>query len=683
MIGLVTGAATAETTWPEREARYEKFIGFASMVMGGTVEPHWMDDGNRFWYAIETPDDTTYFWVDCAAGTKEALDAPPETEAPESGDAARAGAEGDDEDVVETPSPDGRWFVAVKDDNLWYRAADDEELTQFTTDGEEDFAWSADGAEWSSDGERFAVQRYDVRAVHKMPVVTWLGHEETVDWQPYAYAEGPTYQSSVYIVDLPAGKLIPIDTGDELDQTHVVLEWRPDGSELLFLHLDRGMKQLRLLAADAATGAVRTIITERQDTFIEGLHLYFTYDSFHYALEDGEHFIWRSERDGWAHFYLYRNDGKLVRRLTQGEWEVTKILDVDGDAGWIYFTAQADTKRPYDRHLYRVDMEGKRMNQLTQGAGLHNVTLAPALTGFVDNHSSVDRKPSSEVRGMDGDLKLTLAEADISELEAIGWKPPEEFVVKAADGATDICGLVYKPHDFDPERKYPVIEIIYAGSQMTAVPNRFVPREYGFFAQILAQLNFVTVVIDSRGTPGRGKAFQDVVYRSIGRNEIPDHTAALEQLAKERPYMDMTRVGVHGKSWGGYFALRAMLQAPDVYHVGVASALVADLVTTAYTPITPYMEYPDENPEGYDYADCLEWAGKLEGKLLITASTGDLNTPFAQTMKMVEAFIQADRPVDLMVFPDQHHWLQGESLDYFYEVLKDYFVEHLAPEGSQ
>jgi dipeptidyl-peptidase-4 len=126
-----------------------------------------------------------------------------------------------------------------------------------------------------------------------------------------------------------------------------------------------------------------------------------------------------------------------------------------------------------------------------------------------------------------------------------------------------------------------------------------------------------------------------------------------------------------------------MLQAPDVYHVGVASALVADLVTTAYTPITPYMEYPDENPEGYDYADCLEWAGKLEGKLLITASTGDLNTPFAQTMKMVEAFIQADRPVDLMVFPDQHHWLQGESLDYFYEVLKDYFVEHLAPEGSQ
>jgi dipeptidyl aminopeptidase/acylaminoacyl peptidase len=677
-IGLAARAATAETTWPEREERFEKFIGFSSMVKGGVVTPHWMDDANRFWYAVEAPGDTAYFMVDCAAGTREQIPGPPEADAP----ADEAGGDEGVEGVDETPSPDGRWFIAVKDNNLWYRAADGDELIRLTTDGEEDFVWSADGVEWSSDGDRFAAQRYDARPVHKMPVVTWLGHEETVDWRPYTYAEGPSYQSSVYIVDLAAGKVLPVDTGNEADQSHVVLEWRSDGSELLFLHLDRGMKQLRLLGADAATGAVHTIVTERQDTFIEGLHLYFTYDSFHHALEDGEHFVWRSERDGWAHFYLYRYNGELVRRLTEGEWEATKVLAVDDKDGWIYFTAQADPKRPYDRHLYRVDMDGKRMKQLTDGAGLHNVTLAPALTGFVDNYSSVDTKPTSVVRGMDGGLKLTLAEADVSELEEIGWKPPEEFVVKSADGKTDIYGLMYKPHDFDPGRKYPVIEIIYAGSQMTAVPNRFVPREYGFFAQILAQLNFVTVVIDSRGTPGRGKAFQDVVYRSIGRDEIPDHTAALKQLAEDRPYMDMTRVGVHGKSWGGYFALRAMLQAPDVYHVGVASALVADLATTAYSPITPYMEYPDENPEGYDYANCLEWADKLEGKLLVTASTGDLNTPFAQTMKMVEAFIQADKPVDLMVFPDQHHWLQGESLDYFYRVLKDYFVEHLAPEGS-
>jgi dipeptidyl aminopeptidase/acylaminoacyl peptidase len=590
-------------------------------------------------------------------------------------------AEGEAE-VVETRSPGGRWIVVVKDHNLWFRAADSDQLKQLTTDGEEDFPWGTDEARWTSDGDRFAVQRYDVRGVHKMPVVSWLGREETVEWQPYAVAGGKPYQMEIDIVDLAAGEVVRIDTGDQIDELLVMLGWRPDDSELMFLRFGPGMKQLDLMAADAATGAARAIVTDRQNTFIEGLHLYHVWDCFYYAFDDDQHFIWRSERDGWAHFYLYRKDGTLVRQLTRGQFEVHTVLAVDNEAGWIYCTAQADPDRPYDRHLYRVDIDGKRMKQLTQGDGTHNVSIAPALTGFVDNHSSVERPPAAELRRMGGKLALTLAQADISELKALDWKPPEEFVVKAADDVTDIYGLMYKPHDVDPARKYPVIEVIYAGSQMTAVPNRFVPREYGHFAQILAQLGFVTVVIDARGTPGRGKAFQDVVYRNIGRYEIPDHVAALRQLAAERPYMDMDRVGVHGKSWGGYFALRAMLQAPDVYHVGVASAIAADLETTAWYPIAPYMESPEENPEGYEYGNCLEWADKLQGKLLITAATGDVNTPFAQTMKMVDAFIQAGKPVDLMVFPDQHHWLQGENLEYFYITLMNHFLEHLKPGRS-
>jgi dipeptidyl aminopeptidase/acylaminoacyl peptidase len=681
--------AAGDVAWADREARFQKFIDFRSMVKGGVVEPHWMDDGNRFWYAIESPEDTTYYMVDCAAGTRESIDGPPREDEPESvadtgspDPPAKPDEAETDPDIVEISSPDGRWVIAVKDHNLWYRLADGEDLVQLTTDGEEDYPWSAEPAQWSGDGDRFAVQRYDARGLHKMPVVKWLGHSEEVDWDPYPYAGEPRYGEDVHIVDLTSGKVIHIDTGDEPGQSYVPLRWTKDDAEFMLLRLGPGMKQVDLMAADPAGGSVRTIVSDRQDTFVEGLHLYFVSDCFYYPLDDGEHFMWRSERDGWAHFYLYKNDGTLMRRLTGGEFEVHQVLAVDEDQGWIYFTAQAEPGHPYDRHLYRVDMQGERMKRLTEGTGSHRVSIAPELTGFVDNHSAFDRKPASELRAMDGTLVITLAEADISDLEAIGWKPPEEFVVKAADGKTDIYGFLYEPHDFDPAQKYPLIEVIYAGSQMPAIPRTFVPHEYGFFAQLLAQLNFVTVVIDARGTPGRGKAFQDVVYHNIGRNEIPDHVAAIKQLAADRSYIDLERVGVHGKSWGGYFALRAMLQAPDFYNVGVASAVVADLATTAWYPIAPYMESPEENPEGYDYANCLEWADKLQGKLLITASTGDLNTPFAQTMKMMDAFIKAGKPVDLMVFPDQHHWLQGESLDYFYEILKDYFVEHLQPAGS-
>jgi len=356
------------------------------------------------------------------------------------------------------------------------------------------------------------------------------------------------------------------------------------------------MKQLDLMAADPETAAVRTVVSDRRDTFIEGLRFSMIPDSFYFSLGDGERFVWRSERDGWSHFYLYRFDGSLVRQLTRGEYPVNQVVAHDPDGGWIYFMAQAETDHPYDRHLYRVDLRGERLSRLTEGSGTHSVSISPSFAGFVDNHSAYDRPPRAELRRMDGANPVVLAEADISALREIGWRLPEEFVVKAADGVTDVYGLMYKPHDFDPSRTYPLIEIIYAGSQAAAVPRRFVPGESGHLAQALAQLNFVTVVLDARGTPGRSKSFQDVVYRAIGRNEIPDHVAALRQLGERHAYLDLERVGVHGKSWGGYFALRAMLQAPEFYRVGVASALVADLATTAYSPIVPYMGLPEENP---------------------------------------------------------------------------------------
>ena len=266
----------------------------------------------------------------------------------------------------------------------------------------------------------------------------------------------------------------------------------------------------------------------------------------------------------------------------------------------------------------------------------------------------------------------------VSALEALQWTPPEEFVVKAADGETDLWGLLYKPYDFDPGRSYPIIDFIYAGSQSAVVPRTFTSSRRAVFAQAMAQFGYLTFVVDVRGTPLRGKDFQDVVYQNIGRHEIPDHVAALRQLAERRPYIDMGRVGVHGYSWGGYFTLRAMLTAPEVFHVGVFSSPVVDLAGSP-EPSEPYLGLPQNNREAWDYASNLRLAENLQGKVLLTIGTSDVNTPFAHTMRMIEAFTRAGKKYDLLILPEQSHRLSGASARYWRDAVKDYFLEHLRP----
>lgn len=262
------------------------------------------------------------------------------------------------------------------------------------------------------------------------------------------------------------------------------------------------MKRMDLMAADPSTGTSRVVVTEEQETYVEGLRFYGVADNFLTLLEDGR-FLWLSERDGWTHLYLYGLDGTLVRRLTHGEFPVNRVVAVDHDAGWIYFMAQAERDRPYDDHLYRIDFEGAGWRRLTEGVGRHQIAFAPAATHFVDTHSSVGRPPAVELRQADGELLQVLSTADVSALEALQWTPPEEFVVKAADGETDLWGLLYKPYDFDPGRSYPIIDFIYAGSQSAVVPRTFTSSRRAVFAQAMAQFGYLTFVVDARGTPLR------------------------------------------------------------------------------------------------------------------------------------------------------------------------------------
>jgi dipeptidyl aminopeptidase/acylaminoacyl peptidase len=291
-------------------------------------------------------------------------------------------------------------------------------------------------------------------------------------------------------------------------------------------------------------------------------------------------------------------------------------------------------------------------------------------------HSSIDRPYATDLRRADGGLVARLETADTAALAALGHRPPEPFRARAADGTTELHGVIYTPADFDPARRYPVVDYIYGGPWISAVQKEYVPT-LGMhrIAASLARMGMVVVMVDGRGTPGRSKAFQDATYGRVGQMEIADQVAALRQAAETRPWMDLSRAGIAGHSWGGYFALRGMLTAPEFFRAGYAGA--PGDVTELAAINEPHMGLPAENPEGYAQASNLPLAARLAGPLKIMHGTSDVNAPFSTTMRMIRALIAADRPYDLLVVPGGSHNPPDPAGRYYRQDLRRFMATHL------
>ncbi len=734
LVGLVVMApfmSAQEAKQSEHEAMYQRYAQFASYVKGGFVEPHWMADGAAFWYAEGPPANTVIWKVDASANTKTPLfDAarlrraltvvlghePPAKGLPFSdfvfldGEAAvkftvedkefilqldsytitRSATLSEQEknrlmpqitrkdpygywpDALEVLSPDRRWFVGVKDYNLWLRSADDARRVQLTTDGVKDYEWHQGypgmQPKWSPNSLKVAVKKMDFRGTPRIPVVHHLNKTEEVDWFYYPKAGERRALSELYIVDVSTKGKVRVDVAEEPGPTPLM--WRPDGSELLILKVARYNASLELLAADATSGTTRRVLTESDPW----PYPFRQPEQMVTLLADGRRFIWTSVRDGWNHLYLYDLDGTLIRRLTRGAFPVLRVVAVDEQAGWVYFTAQSDPDRPYDTHFCRITLEGQRFEQLTVAPGQHSIRMAPSKQVFLDTHSSVDRPPVVEMRRADGRLLQTVSKADVSTLmNELKWRAPEEFVVKAADGNTNLYGVLYKPYDFDPNKKYPVLQ--YFGTQRTfdggpdydyVVPPRIV------------QLGYIVVTASGRGTAGRDKAFQNADRGHLGQFEVADQVAALKQVAATRPFMDLTRVGVLGGSYPGFMTTRAMLLAPDVYRVGVAIDAISDMA--AHWRNEGMLGPPETNRAAYEYASNLRLAGELKGRLLLIHGTSDRDVPISHTIRMVDALIRAGKPYDLLILPEQPHVASGISRTYMQEAIRRYLQEHLKPE---
>jgi dipeptidyl aminopeptidase/acylaminoacyl peptidase len=739
-----------DTTESVRDEMYRRYLRYTSYVEGGSVEPHWLTDGNSFWYAHGTPDSTVIYRVDPVANTKTELfdverlrsalrvplgrkprgtgvpfptfaftdesetavrfrlarrefilrlDTYALTEAPASAGEVKTlpipqvllqGTHGRP-DVKEVPSPDGQWLAHLTDYNLWLRSTSDGGLEQITRDGTGEHFWGYGGINraferelawvwWSPDSRKLLVRRGDFRGVRKIPIVDWLQPAAEIEWVQSVHnveTGGTLPREQLSILDVPSRRLIGVGLRATEDHYLAVLGWQHDASEVFIARVDREYKHLDLLAANAETGDTRVILTETAETFVGG-PLWLGSPPF-VLLEDGRHFIWSSERDGWQHHYLYHTDGTLVRQLTTGPFVAGGMVTVDESTGWLYFFCFAG-EQPYDAPLCRVNLDGEGWAVISEPTGRHwPVQFSPSNKFFVDTYSSVAGPPVTELRRSDGTLVRPLARADISALEdALDWKPPEAFVVKAADGETDLYGVLYKPHDFDPTERYPVLEYVYGGPFGNNVSHAFYQSP---LPPAWAQLGFIVFVVDARGTPERSKAFQDVTYGKVGRYEIPDHVAALGQLGADRPYMDLKRVGIIGQSFGGYFATRALLTAPEVYHVGVAVCPAADLYGKA-TVMEQYMGLPETNQEGYAFASNARLAEHLIGKLLLVHGTADVNAPISETMKLVDALIQAGKPFDLLVLPNHDHQIlraPGPRGEYARDAIRRYLREHLRP----
>ncbi len=447
--------------------------------------------------------------------------------------------------------------------------------------------------------------------------------------------------------------------------------WSADSSEFYFDYNERGHQLYRVLAVDAKTGTVRVVIEETSKTFID-----YTHKTWRHWLHSTHELLWMSERDGWCHLYLYDTQtGKVKNQITRGTWPIREVLHVDDSKREIWFLASGLRKNedPYHLHLCRVNFDGTGLQQLTQGDGNHHIEFSPNRDFFTDTYSRADLPPVHELhRSRDGSLVCELEKAEASQLLAAGWTMPERIVAKGRDGTTDIHGILIKPSHFDPAKKYPVIEDIYAGPH-----SAFTPKDFGRLLNhhILAELGFIIVKLDGMGTNHRGKAFHDVCWKNIKDAGFPDRKLWIKAAAQTRPWMDLTRVGIYGGSAGGQNAMRALLDHHDFYKVAVADCGCHDNRMDKIWWNEQWMGWPVD--ESYARSSNKDDAHKLQGHLLLIVGELDTNVDPATTTQVVGALQKAGKTFDFMPIIGTGHG--AAETPYGSRLRMEFLVRHLKP----
>jgi dipeptidyl-peptidase 4 len=576
----------------------------------------------------------------------------------------------------EVLSPDLKYRAFTRAYNLYVKDLEGNE-TALTADGTEDLRngypdWvypeelgQYEAFWWSPDSKKIAFMQFDESPVFKYPIVHDIAAQPRYELQGYPVPGANNPIVRLFIADVATKKLVRLDTGDDLDVYLYRGQWTADGKAFTYHRLNRLQNKVELFAADPATGKTRLFLTDTDPCYIdESTDLVF--------LADNQRFLWTSERSGWREIYLYEfATGKLLKQLTNAKLPVRSRLDVDETRGLVYFGGSEANGT--ESHAYRVKLDGTGFARLTKEPGTHMVSWSPTFDYYTDTFQSFDQPSKTTLYKADGRMVRVLNETKLSQ-EFLDLKliKPEHFMFKSADGQYDLDGLLYFPAHFDPNEKYPLILSVYGGPGSKGVSNRYLMADGN---QTLAQLGFLVAVCDYRGVSGRGKAFQNLHYMKLGQVELEDHVAFVKALG-QRPYVDTTRVGVFGHSYGGYFTCLALLKEPDVFQVGVAGAPVTDWRNYDSIYTERYMRRPQDNPEGYEKGSCLTYAKALKGKLFIHHGSVDDNVHPTNTIQLVQALLKENKTFDLMMYPEQQH---GIGFPRYPASRVEYFIEHLKP----
>jgi dipeptidyl-peptidase-4 len=576
-------------------------------------------------------------------------------------------------------SPDGQYKAFYKARNLWLADAKGVIEMPITTDGNEKDRIKNGAASWvygeelsqrtamwwSPDGKRVAFYRFDESKVPDY----FLATDQTAlmsraNSEPYPKPGAPNPVVDVLVYDLPSKKTTRIDVrdGKPFENTavgHYVynVRWSPDGKEVLFHRTNRKQDVMEFAAADPTTGKCRVIVREEWPASWTENNPAIRY------LKDNKRFVWASERTGFRNFYLYDLSGKLIAPLTKHEFEVANVVRIDEDAGHLFYMARSGDN-PMKLQLHRVGLDGEGDTRLTDPAFHHTVDLAPDGKHFIDTIQTHDTPPASRLVNADGEVLAELATSDLTRFDKLGLKRVELLTYKAADGETDLYGLLHFPSNFDPAKKYPLLVSVYAG------PGTNGARETFATPNPLTEYGFLVATLDSRSAGGRGKKFLDAIYRKLGVTEIDDQAAGVKSLW-DRPYLDKKRVGIFGGSYGGFASVLCLLRHPDVFQAACASSPVTDyrLYDSIYTE--RYMGLPQDNKAGYDAGSALTHVTKLRGRLMLYFGTADTNVHPSNSMQLIRALQRAGKSFDLQIGPDQNHSRisQPRMMEFFIENL--------------
>jgi dipeptidyl-peptidase-4 len=569
------------------------------------------------------------------------------------------------------PSPDGKRIAYRIEHDLYSHELASGKVSRLTTDGSEnllngelDWVYPEEleigtAYWWSPDSARIAYLQFDTSRIETYPHNDLASTTAFAEPQKYPKAGTPNSDVRLGVIAATGGPTRWLDLGDPRDRLIARVDWTPQSDAIFIQRLNRIQNRLDLLTA-SISGPVRTVLTESDPAWINvGGGVRF--------LPARQEFLWSSERSGFRHLYAYSLDGKSVRRLTNGEWEVKDIVAVDEKAGRVWFVSNEGD--PLRQDLWAVNLDGGGKRKLTAEPGTHTVSMSPTADYYLATYSSLSAPRRATLHSADG---KQLAELKRQSEPDVDLLPVEVARVKAPDGALMYARLI-KPAGFDPAKKYPAVVMVYGGPHAQTVRDQFAGVSW---EQALAHRGFVVWGLDNRGSAGRGHAWEAKLHRRFGRQEVADQKAGVEHLLS-LGFVDKARIGIYGWSYGGYMTLYSLLTEPDLFAAGIAGAPVTDWrnYDTIYTE--RYLGLPQENDEGYRQSSPVTHAANLKSKLLLVHNYGDDNVLFQHTFQMADALQRAGKQFELMIYPQKAHGVSGPARLHLNQLMTSFFERTL------